>query len=273
MKLCDMHAHSSNSFDAKNSVDEMCQSAIDKGLYAIAITDHCESPMIKEGAGSRYGYFDELIPKSYNEAVTAKNKFAQSIKVLCGIELGEPVHDIDCTEKALNYGKFDFIIASVHNLRNMEDFYYLNFNNEDINKILNLYFDELAETAAFGHFDSLAHLTYPLRYIKRDTGKFPDLEEYQDKIDLIYEILIKNKKALEINVSGFYKGLDTSLPDENQIKRFKKLGGEYITIGSDAHCSGDVGRYIKKGIEIAGNAGFEYYVIYENRQPVLIDIR
>ena len=37
MKLCDMHTHSDNSFDAKSTVDELCQAALDKGLYAIAV--------------------------------------------------------------------------------------------------------------------------------------------------------------------------------------------------------------------------------------------
>ncbi len=272
MKICDVHTHSDNSFDAQDSVEKMCQSAANKGLYAIAITDHCEAPLIKEGAKSKYGYFERTIPASLHKTKAAAQKYADKIKVLSGIELGEPMHDIICTQKALEYGEYDIIIASVHNLRNMEDFYYLNFNSVDIDKVLNLYFDELCETASFNHFDTLAHLTYPLRYIKRDTGLFLNLEPYQDKIDSVYKILIENKKALEINVSGFFKGLGTSLPDEPQIKRFKELGGEYITIGSDSHCADDVGRDIEKGIEIAQNAGFDRYVIYENRSPVFIEI-
>ena len=49
MKLCDLHIHSNNSFDAVSSVDELCKSAINSGLYAIAITDHCEAPDIIMG--------------------------------------------------------------------------------------------------------------------------------------------------------------------------------------------------------------------------------
>lgn len=273
MIICDSHTHSSNSFDGKCSVDEMCRRAINKGLHAIAVTDHCEAPLIKEGSKCRYGYFDKTIPKSNRETLIAKEKYADKIKVLSGIELGEPMHDPACTQKALAYGEYDFIIASVHNLRQTEDFYYIDYSKADISRLLNLYFDELCETAAFECFDSLAHLTYPLRYIMRDTGKIIDLNDYRDKLDLIYKILIKNKKALEINVSGFSKELASSLPDENEIRRFRMLGGEYITIGSDAHNSDDVGKDIEKGIETAKNAGFTHYAIYENRKPVLIEIK
>ena len=67
MKICDIHTHSSNSFDAENTVEEMCKSAVDKGLFALAITDHCEAPEIPLGSESEYGDFSKLIPKSNYE--------------------------------------------------------------------------------------------------------------------------------------------------------------------------------------------------------------
>ena len=53
--LCDMHTHSHHSFDAKNSVDEMCRAAIGRGLAAMAVTDHCEAPFIRFGADCEFG--------------------------------------------------------------------------------------------------------------------------------------------------------------------------------------------------------------------------
>lgn len=55
MKICDIHTHSSNSFDAENTVEEMCNCACNKGLFALAITDHCEAPEILLGSESEYG--------------------------------------------------------------------------------------------------------------------------------------------------------------------------------------------------------------------------
>lgn len=272
MKICDVHTHSSNSFDAENTVEEMCISALDKGLFAVAVTDHCEAPEIALGDKSEYGNFCNLIPKSNYETAAAQRKFADKIKVLRGIELGEPMHVPECTKKALSFGNFDIIIASVHNLRNKPDFYYMDFKKENVESILNMYFDELLETAAFDSFCTLAHLTYPLRYIKRDTGIIPSLEPYREKIDCIYEALIKNDKALEINVSGFFKGLGETLPNFAEIKRYRQLGGKYITFGSDAHNVNDVGRDIEKGIALAHKAGFSSYYIYENLCPYEITI-
>lgn len=272
MKICDIHTHSNNSFDAENTVEEMCQSALNKGLFALGITDHCEAPEILLGSESEYGDFSKLIPKSNYKTSVMQDKYKGKIKILKGIELGEPMHSAECTKKALCFGDFDIIIASVHNLRNKPDFYYMDFKKEDTETILNMYFDELLETASFESFCTLAHLTYPLRYIKRDTGEIPSLLPYREKIDCIYETLIKNDKSLEINVSGLFKGLGETLPAFDEIKRYHNLGGKYITLGSDAHNINDVGRDIEKGIELAYKAGFRSYYIYEKQSPLKIDI-
>ncbi len=142
----------------------------------------------------------------------------------------------------------------------------------DIDEILRRYFDELIETASFEHFDSLAHLTYPLRYIAEREGYYPDLTPYSEQIDRIFGILVQNKKALEINVSGLFKPIGRTLPDEALVRRFRELGGGYITIGTDAHSDEMVGKGIEQGIKVAKAAGFTHYTIYREHKPVLLPI-
>ena len=86
MKICDIHTHSSNSFDAENTVEEMCNSACNKGLFALAITDHCEAPEILLGSESEYGDFSKLIPKSNYETSIMQDRYKGKIKILRGIE-------------------------------------------------------------------------------------------------------------------------------------------------------------------------------------------
>ncbi len=265
--LCDLHIHSNNSFDAESPVDEICEAALAENLSVIAITDHCEAPFINKGDDCEFGSFDRQIPQSINDVDNARKKYSSKLKILRGLELGEPMHDPAQTARALDYGDFDFILASVHNLRGMDDFYFMDYENCDFNRLLSDYFDELAETAGFEHFDSLAHLTYPLRYIFEHTGSMPDLSGFSNQIDNIFNILIKNNKALEINVSGLYKPMNVTLPDVELVKRFHDLGGKYITIGTDSHTAKTVGKGIDRGIEVAKLAGFDGCVIYENHKP------
>ena len=175
-------------------------------------------------------------------------------------------------KKALAYGDFDFVLASVHNLRGVQDFYFLDYSTVDIPSLLHAYFDELAETAAFPHFDSLSHLTYPLRYIVEREGYYPDLTPYREQIDRIFNILIKNNKALEINVSGLFKPIGRTLPDLPLVSRFRRLGGEYITLGTDAHNADMVGKGLEQGAEVARQAGFTHYTVFANHQPQLLPL-
>lgn len=268
--LCDLHIHSDNSFDAESTVDEICEVALAQKLDFIAITDHCEAEFINCGEDCEFGSFDRQIPQSLKDTSAAIEKYKGKLKILRGMELGEPMHDPAQTQKALSYGEFDFILASVHNLRGRDDFYYMDFDKVDINEVLSEYFDELTETAAFEYFDSLAHLTYPLRYIFERKGVMPDLSKYSAQIDEIFNILIKNNKALEINVSGLFKPMNVTLPDLDLIKRFRQLGGRFVTIGTDAHTAKMVGRGIDKGIEAAKAAGFDGFTIFENHKPYIV---
>ena len=86
--LSDMHIHSDNSFDAENTVLEMCQAALEKGIKIIAIPDHMEAPEIKLGDRSVFGNMIEQITSSVKDAEVANELMNGEIKVLRGMELG-----------------------------------------------------------------------------------------------------------------------------------------------------------------------------------------
>ncbi len=270
--ICDCHIHSLNSFDGQNTVKELCEEAIKKEINIITITDHMETPEISFGVKSQYGDMINQISKSVLDVMECQQIYDGKIKVLKGMELGEPMHNSKLTKKALGIGEFDFILASVHNLKDEEDFYFLDYSECNVQELLKRYFNELLDTAQNADFDSLAHLTYPLRYIVERTKKSLDLEPYSNIIDDIFKTLISREKALEINTSGLFKEIGTTLPDINLIRRFKELGGKYVTIGSDAHTSIDLGKGIEQGIEIAKTCGFNHYTVFENRMPKMIEI-
>ncbi len=262
----DLHTHSIHSFDGNHSFDVMIQSAIDKELKGIAITDHCE-------IDSKDCDFDALCSNQYADACECREKYADKIEVFKGIELGQSIYNKPLAERILSEYDYDFVLGSVHNLENMEDFFFLNYADYDVYELLDRYFDALYTLSQWNKFDSLAHLTYPLRYI---TGKHKidvDMSRFSDKIDAILELIIKNEKALEINTSGYFNELKDILPNEKIVRRFKELGGKYITIGSDSHYSDKIGMGIEQGMDAAKRCGFDYITIYRKRNPVLIPIK
>ena len=207
----------------------LCEQAIKLGLYSISITDHCECNE----------YFFNNVRKSIEASVMASGKarasYGSKMKVYTGIELGQPTQNKLAADDVLSLCDYDFVIGSLHNLKNEQDFYFLEYNNDNVNDLLERYFTQLYELAVDNRFDTLAHMTYPLRYIVGNVTKEIKYDTYKEMIDEVLKVLARNKKALEINTSGLRQRIGMTLPGENIVSRFRELGGKYITIGSDAH--------------------------------------
>ena len=87
---------------------------------------------------------------------------------------------------------------------------------------------------SFNDFDVLGHLGYIRRYVPYDIKAMP-FKNYDDIIEAILKWLIEHGKGIEINLSGYTYRLGSAIPEADIVKRYKELGGEIITLGSDAH--------------------------------------
>ena len=189
---------------------------------------------------------------------------------MCG--LGQPMQNLAAAEEILDACDFDFVLASVHNVRGMPDFYELDYSQVDITKVLHLYFDEILETIEWGKFDSLAHLTYPWRYIVGEHGLAIDNAQFSGRIDEVLKALIKKGKALEVNTSGLRQKLGDTMPNLPIVERYHELGGKLITLGSDAHRWPDVCGGVEQGMELIKKAGFTHFSLYSHHEPKLLPI-
>ena len=57
------------------------------------------------------------------------------------------------------------------------------------------------------------------------------------------------------------------LPDAEYLRRFKELGGEIVTVGSDAHQVRRVGQYTQQACALAQEV-FGHVCTFENRRPI-----
>ncbi len=270
-KISDSHIHSNNSFDGVNTVDEICKKAIELGRYAITITDHIEANLYYSDK-EKYGDFSTLIPQSIKYIKEAQEKYKGKLKIYLGIEVGQPLQDEKVTNEVLSLTKFDFALGSLHSINGYEDFYFLDYKKENIDNLLTLYFEELYQMAQKANISSLAHLTYPLRYIVGNNNIQVDLNKYKTYIDEILKAMIKRDIALEINSSGLRQTIGEPLPSVNIIKLYKKLGGKYVTVGSDAHCIEDLSKGIITVYDLLVESGFSHYTLFEKQEPKLIKL-
>lgn len=268
--LSDCHVHTACSSDASDSAVMMCESAARHGLFALTITDHCECQDYKKAG------YDRLIRQSYFEARRAADVFRNRLKVHAGIELGQPLQGPKAAEDILAACDFDFVLASLHNLKGKKDFYELDYSHmkkDTVYSLLREYYQQVEEMVEWGNFDSLAHLSYPLRYIVGEHHIDIDISPFIPQIDRILKKLIAGNKALEVNTSGLRQELGKTMPGYPIIKRFREFGGKFVTLGSDAHRWADVAGGVEHGLELLERAGFSHFTVFVEREPHQMPIR
>ncbi|MCL2106215.1 MAG: histidinol-phosphatase HisJ family protein [Oscillospiraceae bacterium] len=263
----DLHAHTDNSFDGNHSTTFLCETARENGLRALAFTDHVEMDRFREDS------FDRTALQSYFEGIKARSAFRGKLIVCVGVELGQPTYNEAESEALLQRYSYDIVLGSIHNLRGQKDFWFLPFDTftpEQISAALNEYFEELLRLALWGRCDVLAHLSYPLRFL---TGKFgipARLDDYAELIDAILDVAVKNRLAVEINCSGMRQGCAGY--DEQLLRRYRALGGERVTVGSDAHYAAHLGRGLEEGMDLALRCGFHHMTLFQRREAMMVEI-
>ena len=99
----DLHMHTVSSFDGNYPAQEMAESAVAAQLATIAITDHFDVDFYeRHNLGERQ-------KTSYEGIMSVID--TDKIRVLRGIEMGQPTYDIDLTEKSLARYEYDFVIG------------------------------------------------------------------------------------------------------------------------------------------------------------------
>ncbi|MDO4189673.1 MAG: histidinol-phosphatase HisJ family protein [Lachnospiraceae bacterium] len=275
MILSDFHIHSSNSGDSETKLQAQIESAISKGIKHLCITEHMD--------------FDyPLPPKGYEDETcnfildgeTYFSEYNQMKHLLCsdefhlyfGVELGLQLHVNDMNKDFVNKYPFDFVIASSHVFDNSDPYFPPFWEGKNELDILRRYFESIYENICnYDDFDIYGHLDYIIRYGK-DKGKNFKYSLFSDEIDSILKKLIEMGKGIEINTGGLKNGLKYPNPNPEILKRYKELGGEIITVGSDAHTPEYVGYKFDVALNLLLDCGFNYITIFKDRKPIFINI-
>lgn len=245
--MFDSHVHTNFSSDSKMKLDEV-KEVINSKDIGVVLTDHLD-----------LNYPDDNMFKLDVDNYVNFYEKHRSDKLLLGIEIGldEDTWVDKCKEIASNYD-FDFILGATHIVEGIdlyEEEYYKNLETGelyDLKERYDKYFNSMLRLIKKNpYFDSMAHIDYIPRY----AGRFHEnveikYEEYSYIIDEILKELIVMNKAMEINT----RRLDNEETVNNLIeiyKRFKELGGKYVTIGSDSHNKNSISINFENALEIA----------------------
>lgn len=262
----DFHMHSSHSGDGNTPMEEMIRQALKAGLTHICFTEHQDfdyppSPDLPPD------YF-LLDTDAYRHEFTAlREQYKDRIQIGFGVELGLQPHLTAKLQQYVASGPFDFVIASSHICNGQDPYYPAFYEGRTQQEAYREYFVSILENIrAFRDFDVYGHLDYIVRYGPSKDQDYT-YETYTDILDEILRLLIRQGKGLEINTGGLRCGLREANPCISILKRYRSLGGEIVTVGSDAHTPKDIGCAFGQAKEFLKSAGFSHYATFHNRRP------
>lgn len=265
--LMDNHMHTTVSGDSRAPAEELCRSAVEKGFSIITFTDHCEVDKVPED-------FNRMLVSLTQQLCTDMRCQFPQLTILFGTEIGQMVQFPRRAQQIVEEFPLDFVLASLHNTKGYDDFSAINYLDPAFNiaAMFEAHYREMLVMAQTGDFDSLAHLTYPFRYLANFPELTVDKNQFDDIIDEILKAVVARGKALEINTSGLRQKIGETLPGKKFLTRYRELGGELLTIGSDAHLPGDLGAGVEQGYALAQACGFTHIAYYRQRKPLLVKL-
>lgn len=267
MYLADYHTHTQCSPDSEAPLAEMAQAAVDAGLQELCTTDHCD--LIDLDGRRVYGLDWAPILAQYE---AARRQFQGKLTLLLGLELGSAHVDLPAAEQILSAAPVDFVIGSVHNqslAAGGRDFYFLDYATQaDCYAALDDYFASLLALAPLPCYHALGHIIYPLRYMNGRAGHHVTLDRYRDQLDELLRTVIQTGRAIEVNTHCGDEVADW----EPILLRYRQLGGELVTTGSDAHRPQHVALGIRDAQELLLHTGFRYQTIYRQGTPEQIKL-
>lgn len=261
--LADCHLHTEFSTDSETPMRAQAERALELGIPAICVTDHMDMDYPQ-------GEF-WLDTDRYMEAVRRlQEEYRGRLEIGFGVELGLMEHLRARQEEYLKKYPFDFVIGSVH-LIHGEDPYngelFRKYGDEEVfREYFRLSHRLLADAPSI---QSWGHLDYVVRY-----GQNPEVysyRKYADEIDAVLKFLLEKGIALEVNTAGF-RTLGRTNPEPDVLRRYRELGGELITVGSDGHQPEYLGYRFRETEELLRSCGFSYYAVFRQRKPEFIKI-
>ena len=263
----DVHIHSEYSHDSTCPVSQIYQSALEKQMDVICITDHCDL-YPGHDVNTILEYRKQVV-----EGIAESVKNCTGVEILTGVELGGGFIEPEIAKAVIQDQAYDMVIGSVHGIMfrgirtSTSKFDFGSADEASIMEYLDGYMDAAIYIAEEMDVDVLAHLTYILRYINGKYNKNMDWHIFEDKIRRVFHALIARNIALEINTSCVGSGYDEWLPNKDIVELYIEMGGKLFTLGSDAHKSEKIGNSLEEVKTWLRQKGIDTLVYYKQRKP------
>jgi histidinol-phosphatase (PHP family) len=266
----DLHTHHLRCGHAEGSIEDYIQAAIKADLQVIGISDH--SPYFaspEEQAQPRIAMAKSEFPLYVKEVLTLKEKYKDRIEVLLGVESDFFPEHLEVYRNAYADYPFDYIIGSVHQSRGVSIFNrnrWKRISGKEMIDEKKHYYELIRESARSGLFQVLGHIDAMKGYYPAFSA-IEAKEAVEDALKVIGEYGI----AIEINTSGKTKDVGGWYPSDEILER-ALFYGVPVTFGSDAHLAHRVGDDWDEVSKRLKEIGYDEWIFFRNKQPVVVPL-
>ncbi len=229
---------------------ETCRKALDLGLTSIAFTEHADWV---RGPGAVVDL------QAYVACVDRCRALFPDLRILSGVEMGEPHHHSEAARELLAGASFDRTLASVHCIRWQDrtvDASEPGFlQAEVVDAMFAAYLaDTLAMVESDAAFEVLAHLDYPKRYWP--AGARYDERRFEEGFRAVLRAAAGRGVALEVNTTRGGDPARFLCPGQLVLGWWREEGGRAVAFGSDAHSPEHVAAGFELAAQVVEAAGF-----------------
>ena len=243
----------------------MCESAVRKGLPEIGLAEHFD---LHAREPKPVFYRPEAW---WKEIERVRKSLDGRLLLRAGLEIGEPHLFPEEARTLLDRFHYDYVIGSLHYVGDELMFDNRLLERKGADGIMQPYFAELETMTRDPQFDILGHMDVPVRN-GGTIWKSYDPRRYETTIRAVLRNCIDHGIALEVNSGGLRRPANNLMPDPQILRWYREMGGQLVTLGSDAHAPADVGLHLDQALKLIRETGWGFVTRYERRQPSLLPL-
>jgi histidinol-phosphatase (PHP family) len=266
-QLIDLHVHTTNSPDAALGETELARRASSRGLSALGFVAHVDFHP-KDFCALAFR------AERYDSAVREARASIPAMRILKGVEIGEPHRFMPPSLEALGGLRYDYVVGALHwvgDLLVLDPWDAAGGSHLDA---VERYFEESLLIASGCDIDVVAHLGIFRRGLARaglDTG-FDEASLWPGLLRRIFEAMIDRGIALELNTSGLRRREGITYPSPGVLAFYRGCGGTLVTLGSDTHDDPWVFFGLEEGASLLRDTGFEEVCAFEERRRIMLPL-
>lgn len=278
----DSHLHSGFSADSDTTMEAMVKRAIALGMPSVCFTDHMDYDFPAIFLNQDMTFLFDM--DEYLREIDRLSSVYTQITIYKGVELGLKKNLTDRCNQLISSYPLDFVIGSTHLVDDFDPYFPEYWEDKTEREGILRYYEATLDNIragidyhVYGHIDYIIRYTPTQKELRRQGRQDEEytqkcLHESLEVIDEILKNILAQGKGIELNTAGLKYGLGHPHPHEMILKRYRELGGEIITVGSDGHEPDYLAFGFDKVPDILKSCGFRYYTIFQNKKPVMLPL-